>query len=355
MEMFRKRNLENIKTIFEEKTGVELETVQPRRSTAKVVLLAAVLTCLFVLTGYATATSLGIDDALKDFFRERQKAPLSDSQENYVGDHAAAIGESVTCNGVTVTVGGAISDGTTMYILLNIRAEEGLRIEELPLGFDMEMKKLRAEGEENDLVGSVSTSCIPIADDDGQENTASMLMEYRVYPPLGSTFSFADGRSRTLQLRDLHYYAKEYPYDRKTVAEGLWEYEIVLTAPEGQETELLAAPVAGSYTQISGNSVDATIHSIRAKGLSVTVYYTLAADAVQEAGDFGVLRFTMQDGTVVPAYPEKAGQTVRIENGDLMMGTECHYCTYAFAAPVNSEQITTLYLAGEAIEVNVPS
>ena len=45
MDTFRKRNLENIKTIFEEKTGVELETVQPRKSTAKVALLAAVLTC----------------------------------------------------------------------------------------------------------------------------------------------------------------------------------------------------------------------------------------------------------------------------------------------------------------------
>ena len=354
MDTFRKRNLENIKAIFEEKTGVELEAVQPRRSAAKVVLLAAVLTCLLVLTGYAAATSLGADDVLRSFFRERQESPLSDRQEDYVGSQMAAIGESVTCNGTTVTVGGAISDGTTMYILLNIQVEKNLQIEELPLGFDMEIKKLRSEEQEDDLVGSVSTSCIPIADYDGQENTASMLIEYRVYPPLGSTFSFADGRSRTLQLQDLHYYAKEYPYGRKAVAEGLWEYEIVLTAAEGQEAELLATPVAGSYTQISGSNVDATIHSIRAKGLSVTVYYTLAADAVQEAGDFGILQFVLKDGTVVPAYPEKAGQTVRIEGGDLIAGTECHYCTYAFAAPVDGEQIAALYLAGEAIEVNIP-
>lgn len=302
--------------------------------------------------GYAFAATLNIGELFKSIFSFDLGYSLSEKQSAYINDHVASIGESVTQDGVTVTIEGALTDGTMAYILVDIVAPDGYNIDSFPLGFDIEFEKLKMEGQEKDHISSVSTGCIPLSDNDGKMNTASMLIRYNIYQFLGSNFSLADGKERTLQLRDLFYHEKEYPYSLCTVAEGMWEYEFVFTAVEDKEVELLNAPVSGSYSQISGKQVNATISSIRMKGLSASVYYTLAPDKVQEAGDFGNLKFVMKDGSVIFAYPEKAGQISQIENGNLIPNTACHYCTYVFEAPINYEDVETLYIGEVMIDID---
>ena len=56
MNSFRKSNLQNIKNIFEEKTGVELESAPVwRYSIKKYVVIAAVLVCSFTMTAFAAS------------------------------------------------------------------------------------------------------------------------------------------------------------------------------------------------------------------------------------------------------------------------------------------------------------
>ena len=353
MTRFKKDNLQNIKDIFEEKTGAVLEQAPSRRPVERVLLAAAVLTALLSLTCVAAA-ELDIGTLFGQIFQGQQDAPISSGQSQYIDSHAAAIGESLTREGVTVTVKGAISDGTTAYLLLDIAAGEGVQIEMLPLAFDVTMEGLQAEGQEEIHISGISNGCQMLPGDDGRENTATMLIQYNVYQMPGSRFTLNDGRVRTLRLKDLFYHEVAYPYTKHTVAEGEWVFSFAFTAVEDRETELLAAPVAASYAQISGQEVQATIHSFRVKGLSGTFYYTLAPNAVQEAGDFGVLRFIMQDGSTVRAYPQKAGQTVQIADGSLLPGTTCHYCTYVFEAPVKWEKISALYLGETAVDISVP-
>ena len=279
---------------------------------------------------------------------------MSGGQSQYIDGHAATIGESLTREGVTVTVKGAISDGTTAYFLLDITAGEDVRIGMLPLAFDVTLEGLRAEGQEETHISGISNGCQVLPDDDGKENTTTMLIQYNVYQMPGSHFTLNDGRVRTLRLKDLFYHEAAYPYTKRTVAEGEWAFSVAFTAVDDWETELLAIPLTVSYTQISGQEVQATIHSFRMKGLSGTFYYTLAPDAVQEAGDFGVLRFVMQDGSTVRAYPQKAGQTAQIADGSLLPNATCHYCTYVFEAPVQREKISALYLGETAVDISVP-
>lgn len=343
MDTFNTTHLQNIKTIFEEKTGTVLQRPGRIRSGRRALALAAVIGCVAALTCCAAAATFDVGGLFKLVFGRWQDHPVSEGQGAYIEGHTAAIGESVEQNGVSVTLTGAISDGVMAYLWVDIAAPAGVTLEGHPLGFDVELAPLKV-GQEDVSISSVSTSCIPLQDYDGRENTTSMLIRYSVYPLRGGQFSFLDGEERTLRLKQLFYHEESYPYTLRTVAQGEWQYEFSFAAAQEQETELLASPLQLTYRQISGRQVEATVDSIRIRGLSAFIYYTLAPDEVQEAGDFGVLRFVLRDGSVVQAYPEKAGQTAQIENGRLLSDTKGHYCAYAFEAPVRTQDIAALYL-----------
>lgn len=233
--------------------------------------------------------------------------------------------------------------------MVDLVAPEGIDLESISPGFDLTFEGLCYEDQHG--IGSVGATFWHLEDNDGKANTVSLNIEYNVYAMLGSNFTLADGRNRTMRLADIWYVENEYPYSFCHVAEGPWVFNFAFTAMENKKVELLQTPIYGSYSQISGNQVDATITSVMMKGLSATVYYTLAPDEVQEAGDFGALRFVMKDGSEQYAYPDKAGQTAQISNGSLIPNSGCHYCTYVFLAPINYEDVETLYI-GE-IEIDI--
>jgi len=352
MESYNKEHLRRIKRIFEEKTGVVLKKTPPMpRPIRRSAVLAAVLVGAVALTCCAAAATFDAGALFKMLFGQQQEGAVSDGQGQYVDSRAADIGERVEQNGVCVTLTGAISDGVMAYLWLDITAPEGMAVEGLPLAFDMELANLRQTGQEKDSISGISTSCINLPDHDGRENTASMLVCVHIYQPVGSDFSFNDGRTRTLRLKELFYREEAYPYTKCTIAQGLWTYGFSFTAVEEQERELLASPLQASYCQISGQEVNATVFSLRVRGLSAVAYYDLEPGAVQEAGDLGVLTFVMRDGSTICGYPEKAGQTVQIKDGDPVPSSGCHYCAYAFEAPLCYEDIAALYMDGRAVDI----
>jgi len=353
MEKYSRNNLNNIKNIFEEKTGVPLEksVYLSYKSFKSLTVSIIIIISLFIFTcGYVVASVFDVNDNIKNFFMSYQKDPLSNGQNEYIDNYAACIGESVTQDGVTVTVTGAISDGTMAYILLDIVAQEDKNIEMID-GFNIEFEKLKLKGQENDSISSISTSCIVLEDNDGKKNTVSMMIRYNVYKLLGSKFTLADGKTRVLKLEDLFYHEDEYPYTLKTIAEGIWTFNIAFTPIEDKETELLNESFKASYNQISGKEVIATINSLKMKGLGATVYYNLPSNEIQEAGDFGIIEFTLKNGKKVYASPSKAGQTAETKNGDLVSGSNCHYCAYVFDSPIKYEEIDFIYIADNKIDI----
>ena len=310
----------------------------------------AVLCVAMLGIGGVLAATLDLGDLFRSIFSIQQGSPISENQATYIEEHMADIGESVTADGYTVTVKGALTDGTTAHILVDVIGPEGIDLETISPGFDLTMKGLCYEDQHG--VGSVGATFWHLDDNDGKANTISMNIEYNVYGMPGGNFTLADGRNRTLHLADIWYNEAEYPYTMRHVAEGPWVFNFAFTALENKEVELLQAPIFGSYSQISGNQVDAIIHSVMMKGLSATVYYTLDPGEVQEAGDFGALKFVMKDGTELFAYPDKAGQTAHISNGSLVPNSGCHYCTYVFLAPINYQDVDTVYIGDTPIKIN---
>lgn len=318
---------------------------------ASVITAAALCTAILGVGGVLAAT-LDIGALFRSVFSSQQGNALSEAQSTYIETHMADIGDSVSADGYTVTLKGALTDGTTAHILVDIVGPEGIDLESVSPGFDLTMKGLCYEDQHG--ISSVGATFLHLDDHDGKANTVSLNIEYNVYAMPGSNFTLADGRSRTLHLADIGYVETEYPYAFRHVAEGPWVFKFAFTATGNSETELLQSPISGSYSQISGRQVKATIHSVMMKGLSATVYYTLDAHEVQEAGDFGAIRFVMNDGSELFAYPDKAGQTAEISNGELIPGSNCHYCTYVFPAPISCDDVDTVYIGESAIKISHP-
>ncbi len=315
------------------------EKICTRVSTAfMVVLLVGTIGLVSVL-----AATVDIGELFRSIFSYRQNGSLSDNQAAYIEEHAAAIGESVSNDGFTITIKGALTDGTTAHILVDVVAPPDVDIESEGLGFYMDFERLRFPDQGH--LSSVGSTYFQLEDNDGKSNTASILIQYNVYTFRDSDFTLADGRMRRLKLSKPWYVEDTYPYTFVTLAEGPWEFEFVFGVVSDKEVELLDAPIAGSYTQISGKEVYATINSLQVKGLSATLYYSIAPDVAQEGGDFGCLKFVMKDGSTINAYPKKAGKDA--VNGNF----SGYYCTYIYEAPVTYDDIETVYIGDTAIAV----
>lgn len=79
MDSFNKTNLQNIKDIFEEKTGVALETRRRRQPIRAAMLVAAVLVCSLTMTAFAVSlfSSLSGDDLSLSATYEGMKSVFS--------------------------------------------------------------------------------------------------------------------------------------------------------------------------------------------------------------------------------------------------------------------------------------
>ena len=321
----------------EKKRNNEVVFQRVTTSLAAVGLVVCLFFCLGV--GYVFAAAFGVIDDFLGFFEKRNGSALSEKQQQYVEQACAEIGESVTYDGVTVTVQGAITDGKTYYIYLDIVAPEDVSLEALNghgLGFT---RTLRSENPYRHDVSSVSGGCIPIEDYDGKSNTISMILQTTVMVPNHSDFSFSDGYERTLYLENLSAYSDKYPFEQYTIAEGLWSFRFTFAqAAENDQPimEVLAAPVICQGKRLSGESFSVSVDSIKLNALGATLYYSYVPGDVREAIDFGRIQIVMKDGSVVNAHPR---------------GAVSGSVSYVYDAPVLFSEVAHLIINDQIIPV----
>ena len=314
---------------------------------------AAVVLMVLLSAGtcYVVAASFGIIDDFLGIFSSRTGTPLSSGQEQYIENAVAKIGESVTCNGYTVTAQGAFTDGTVAYVLLDVEAPEGVAIEGLNIFFDTDAKEIiRGDNPDKYLdITGLQISTGSVADNDGKENTASVLIQISCVRLNGSDYSFADGYARYLVLTDIFDRAEEYPWDTATIAEGTWEFEILFNEVQEGEVELLTTPLHMQIQRITVTDyVDAVVSSIRLKGMGVVCYYTIDAGDIQEPGDFGNIQIVMKDGSVVYAYPRSATSV-----GNDTVGNKTFCCYYISEAPIVFVEVDYVTI-GEDVIIPMP-
>jgi len=305
------------------------------------VLVLVVATTALVGTGYVFAAGMGFVEDYFGLFISRSGAQLSEAQREYLETAAAAIGESVTCGDATVTVRSAITDGDICYIYMDLEAPEDISLEALNgKGLGFEEHTLRSDSTARHPVHSSSMTFIPVEDNDGKANTISMVLRATVMSAQDSTFSFADGHTRTLTLQNMSAYKDTFPFNQYRLTEGTWSFRFRFS-PVGdnaqQELELLQEPVVCIGERMSGKPIGVNMYSIRLGALGMTLRYSYDPGVLPEAVDFGQIRMVLRDGSEILAQPHGG-----------VMGS----CMYLFDAPVVISQIDHIII-NDITRVNV--
>ena len=363
MHSFKRNNLQNIRGLFSEKTGVNLDkndichdndykfkrpySRKSIRSSATVV-FAAILALSMAVVAVAVVTS----DWLPIFFASRSGNTLTPKQYEFLEEKSVNIGQSVTEDGYTVTVDSAICDAQNLFLIIRVKGPEGVKLAPAPddgsCFFDY--AKCESTGtypKTGYLIGS-SASWRRLDDGDGKENTVTFIHQKQRVMSSGSNQVYTDGEIWRLHLADLTVRAGAPTYEKTILAEGGWSFAFPLTEVNG-EMELISSPVvcvaqAGGEAS-SKESIEMMVTSFVLRPFGATCSYSFIPGVRPESVDILDVHLVMKDGSTVIAKPRSGG-------GAGGVGSTGGTMTYTFDAPIMLDEVDYLVLPEN---VQVPS
>ena len=293
--------------------GAIIENAQPtpkksNKTLTKMILLAALIAALTV-SAFAAEK---ISNWFMDYFSRYTE--LTDNQIAFIEENTTAIAKSQTCNGYTVKVDSAFSDGSYSIIKLRLIAPENVKLDACNY-FPGNDSALTPVGEEHLTQWNGGWGC---SVDDTTPNVAEIT--YTIREGIGNRTKWI------LRIEDLYGTYEEnigsenYHQWTELAAEGIWEFPISFSSNGHQEIELIMNPIPGRVNiGLNKDSYhDVMITSFRLRAMSAEIAYEYV-EPVHGAGDFDPIYVVMKDGTEIMLLP-KSGSPVS--------------CTYHFAAPI---------------------
>ncbi len=270
------------------------------------VLSVIVITIAFLFTTgtcYVFAVGLGIIEDTFGICSKVFPGIVTQKQQAYVQSNMVGLGDTTTCNGVSVTVQSALTDGTTAYILLNIKAPEQMDLTQYGLHFDIATNGIiRGENPSSALgAGSFGLQQRTVDDQDGAKNTQDMVLQIDSAGAPGSMFSFADGYNRYILLENLYVRNADIPYEKIRIAEGNWNFRILFDNADCTiQKEMLTEPIKlTAYRKLEDSEQSVIVHSIVVKGLSMEFYYATEDETIRKPGNFKDVKVVLLDGTII--------------------------------------------------------
>ena len=306
----------NAMQFLEAMTGIEgslIENAQPKpkknnKTLTRLILLAAVLTALTV-SAFAA-------EEISNWFMEyfSRYTELTDNQISFIEGNTTDISQSQTCNGYTIEVDSAFSDGSYSIIKLKLIAPEGVDLDAVNY-FPGNDGSLVPIGEERLTRWSGGWSCYI---DDAIPNVAEITCSIR---------EGIDKRTNwILRVEDIYGTYEEnigkptYRQWTELVAEGVWEFPIVFSTDGYGEIELIKEPIPAQVNiglnKDSYHDVMITSFILRPMTAEITYEYIVP---VHGAGDFDPIYLVMKDGSEQMLLP-KSGSPIQ--------------CKYHFASPI---------------------
>ena len=288
--------------------NARLESKKSGKVITRIILLAALIATL-TLSAFAA-------EEISNWFMEyfSRYTELTDNQSYFIEDNTTDISQSQTCNGYTVEVDSAFSDGSYSIIKLKLIAPEGVNLDAVNY-FPGNDSPLVPTGEEHLTGWNGGWGCYV---DDAAPNMAEITCTIR---------EGIDNRTNwILRIEDLYGTYEEnigtenYRQWTELVAEGVWEFTIVFSDDGYQEIELIKEPIPGQVSiGLNKDSYhDVMITSFKLRAMSAEINYEYVVP-VHGAGDFDPIFVVMKNGDEIMLLP-KSGSPVN--------------CTYHFAAPI---------------------
>ena len=292
---------------------IEKAYQKPRKSgrtLTRILLLAALIAAL---TMSAVAVK-EITNWFESYFAKVSKEPLTPNQVTFIDENTTDISQSQTCNGYTVQVDAAFSDGSQSIVKFKLIApkEVSLLASNYFPGND---GVFFPAGEEKLTHWNGGWGCYV---DDATPNVAEITCTIR--ENIGQ-------RTRwTMRIEDIYGTYEEnigtsdYRQWTELLVEGVWEFQIEFSNDGYQEIELIKEPIPGEVNiglnKDSYHDVMITSFILRPMTAEITYEYVVP---VHGAGDFDPIFVVMKDGNEIMLLP-KSGSPIQ--------------CKYHFAAPI---------------------
>ena len=288
--------------------NARLESKKSGKVITRIILLAALIATL-TLSAFAA-------EEISNWFMEyfSRYTELTDNQISFIEDNTTDISQSQTCNGYTVEVDSAFSDGSYSIIKLKLIAPEGVNLDAVNY-FPGNDSPLVPTGEEHLTGWNGGWGCYV---DDAAPNMAEITCTIR---------EGIDNRTNwILRIEDLYGTYEEnigtenYRQWTELVAEGVWEFTIVFSDDGYQEIELIKEPIPGQVNiGLNKDSYhDVMITSFKLRAMSAEISYEYVVP-IHGAGDFDPIFVVMKNGDEIMLLPKS--------------GSPVNY-TYHFAAPI---------------------
>ena len=293
--------------------GILVENARPKpqksgRTVTRLILIAALIAALAI----SVFASKEIASWFKEYFSRYTE--LSQNQITFIEDNTTNISQSQTCNGYTIAVDSAFSDGSESIVKLKLIAPEGVSLLATNF-FPGNDGAFFPTGEEKLSHWNGGWGCYV---DDATPNVAEITCTIR--ENIGQ-------RTRwTMRIEDIYGTYEEnigtsdYRQWTELLVEGVWEFQIEFSNDGYQEIELIKEPIPGEVNiglnKDSYHDVMITSFILRPMTAEITYEYVVP---VHGAGDFDPIFVVMKDGSEIMLLP-KSGSPIQ--------------CKYHFAAPI---------------------
>ena len=302
--------------LLEAMTGIDgrfIENARPKpkkRGLTRMILIAALIAALTV----SAFASEEIATWFKDYFASHSPTELTQNQIDFIEDNTTNISQSQTCNGYTVEVDSAFSDGSQSIVKLRLIAPEDVSLLATNF-FPGNDWVFVPTGEEHLTQWNGGWRCEV---DDATPNVAEITCYIRE--------NIGNRTHWTMHIEDIYgtyeenIGTSEYRQWTELLVEGVWEFQIEFSNEGFQEIELIKDPIPGEVNiGLNKDSYhDAMITSFILRPMSAEITYEYVVP-VHGAGDFDTIFVVMKNGDEIMLLP-KSGTPVS--------------CTYHFAAPL---------------------
>ncbi len=258
-------------------------------------LIAAVIVSLLAVTASAAESGW-----IVRLFSRNSEMPLSEGQIQLIQEKEQPIQVAQTKDQWTVELNSAMHDGSVGYIVIHIRAPEGISLE------NQNGSRIDFGNPDilNEPVGvNTGYSAYWMDEGDGAENTMNFILEIFAGDELGDPF----GEDALWNIH-IDKILRTDGVETELLTEGIWDFDFCFQG-EGEGIELLDTPIDvqadiphGDFETEEMVRETIKITSFILRPLSAMVYYE--AEAIPEFWfDGNVVKAVMKDGTTVPFMP----------------------------------------------------
>lgn len=275
-------------------------------------------------------------------YRDDAEEMISENQRELLERGMVPIGQSVTCNGYTLTLESALSDGYRTLLKFLIMPPDGIASGEAYYSLKGWPQIANTNGDEIDLSaagGGVSNHWKEA------DNTSAVLYEFSIVPQTGNAEKMKSGTVWNMTISELYEYVVRENGSEKRLeilekTSGEWSFrftfdENILLA---EEQEILERPIYSLGKRILWNHkfpVIFQITSCKIRAFSATLHIEEPLLGYWDGFEYGPFQIFLKDGTVIEGnYCGGHNRGDHVE------------ATYQFSIPVAMEDISYVQFPG---------